>query len=125
MNKYYQDSDELMEHYNFYVEDEEENRNKPLSYDEWSREYVGIKFLPSKDYKITISWNVEDVLSIDDTLTIDQCIDVLDLARHNHDANYGITWDTLASYIDDVKEDSKPIIAGVDFTDSLNLLNKL
>mgnify|MGYP003658139089 FL=1 len=63
--------------------------------------------MKAKDYKITISWNVEDVLSIDDTLTIDQCIDVLDLARHNHDANYGITWDTLASYIDDVKEELK------------------
>tara|TARA_R110002096_G_scaffold362661_1_gene555843 strand:+ start:3214 stop:5445 length:2232 start_codon:yes stop_codon:yes gene_type:complete len=31
--------DELMEHYNFYVEDEEENGNKPLSYDEWYGEF--------------------------------------------------------------------------------------
>ena len=40
MNEYYQDSDELMEHYNFYVEDEEENGNQPLTYNEWNREYI-------------------------------------------------------------------------------------
>ena len=61
--------------------------------------------MKAEDYKITISWNVEDVLSLDDSLTTDQCIEVLDLARDNHDANYGISWDTLSSYIDDVKEE--------------------
>ena len=61
--------------------------------------------MKAEDYKITISWNVEDVLSLDDTLTTDQCIDVLDRAKRYHDANYGISWDTLSSYIDDVKEE--------------------
>ena len=61
--------------------------------------------MKAKDYKITISWNVEDVLGLDDSLTTDQCIEVLDLARDNHDANHGISWDTLSSYIDDVKEE--------------------
>ena len=59
--------------------------------------------MKAEDYKITISWNVEDVLGLDDSLTTDQCIEVLDLARDNHDANYGISWDTLSSYIDEVK----------------------
>ena len=58
-----------------------------------------------KDYEITISWGVEDVLSLDDTLTTDQCIEVLDMAKRYHDANYGISWDTLSSYINDVKEE--------------------
>ena len=61
--------------------------------------------MKAEDYKITISWNVEDVLSLDDTLTTDQCIDVLEKAENNHDANYGISWDTLSWYIDDVKEE--------------------
>lgn len=60
--------------------------------------------MKDKDYKITISWNVEDVLSLDNTLTIDQCIEVLDMARDNYDANYGISWLTLEFYIDEVKE---------------------
>ena len=63
------------------------------------------RYMKDKDYKITISWNVEDVLSLDDTLTTDQCIEVLDMARDNHDANYGISWDTLECYIDQVKEE--------------------
>lgn len=58
-----------------------------------------------ENYTITISWNVEDVLSLDDTLTTDQCIEVLDMAERNHDANHGISWDTLSCYIDQVKED--------------------
>ncbi len=61
--------------------------------------------MKAKNYKITISWNVEDVLSLDDSLTTDQCIEVLDMATDNHDANYGISWDTLSTYIDDVKEE--------------------
>lgn len=61
--------------------------------------------MKAQDYKITISWNVEDVLSLDDSLTTDQCIEVLDMATDNHDANYGISWDTLSTYIDDVKEE--------------------
>jgi hypothetical protein len=60
--------------------------------------------MKAENYKITVSWNVEDVLSLDDTLTTDQCIEVLDMAEKYHDANYGISWDTLSSYIDDVKE---------------------
>ena len=56
--------------------------------------------MKDKDYKITISWNVKDVLSLDNTLTIDQCIEVLDMARDNHDGNYGISWLTLEFYID-------------------------
>jgi len=73
--------------------------------------------MKNKDYKITISWNVEDVLSLDDSLTTDQCIEVLDLARDNHDANYGISWDTLSSYIDEVKPE---IIVGF-YEEEVNL----
>ena len=61
--------------------------------------------MEAKDYKITISWSVEDVLYLDNSLTTDQCIDVLDKAEKHHDANYGISWDTLSWYIDDVKEE--------------------
>ena len=74
--------------------------------------------MKDKDYKITISWNVEDVLSLDNTLTIDQCIEVLDMARDNHDANYGISWDTLSSYIDEVKPEI--IVGFYEEQDNLN-----
>ena len=53
--------------------------------------------------KIFITWGVEDVLSLDPNLTREECLEVLELAEHYHDANYGINWDTLLSYIEDVK----------------------
>ena len=61
--------------------------------------------MKAKDYKITISWSVEDVLSLDDSLTTYQFIEGLDIAEKHHDANYGISWDTLSIYIEDVKEE--------------------
>ena len=61
--------------------------------------------MKAKDFSITISWNIKDVKSLDETLTTDQCIEVLEKAENNHDANHGISWDTLSSYIDDVKEE--------------------
>ena len=56
-------------------------------------------------HKISVSWCVDDVLFLDETLTTDQCIEVLDRAKRYHDANYGITYDTLECYIDQVKEE--------------------
>ena len=67
--------------------------------------------MKAKDFSITISWNIKDVKSLDETLTTDQCIEVLEKAENNHDANYGISWDILSWYIDDVKEiNLKPTI---------------
>jgi len=65
--------------------------------------------MEDKNYTIEIYWNVEDVLSLDDTLTIEECIEVLDLAQNNHDANYGINWDTLKGWIEYIKEEKETI----------------
>ena len=45
--------------------------------------------MKAEDYKITISWNVEDVLSLDDSLTTDQCIEVLEKAEKFIMNNFG------------------------------------
>ena len=64
-------------------------------------------------YKISISWNVDDVLSLDDSLSMDECISVLDSAKKYHDANHGINWDTLQCHIDDLVEAKKaPLLFG-------------
>jgi len=65
--------------------------------------------MEDKNYTIEIYWNVQDVLSLDDTLTIEECIEVLDLAQNNHDANYGINWDTLKGWIEYIKEEKETI----------------
>ena len=53
--------------------------------------------------EITISWCANDVLTLDDTLTPQQCSDVLEAVEHNHDANNGINWDFIQYYIDKIK----------------------
>ena len=37
------------------------------------------------DY-ITITWHIDDILAIDDTLTESQAREVLQLLKHNHNA---------------------------------------
>jgi hypothetical protein len=47
-------------------------------------------------------WHVDDVLSIDPTLSRDLARLVLQMAMDNHDASIGINWDVLKSYIQQV-----------------------
>ena len=55
------------------------------------------------DFKITSTWHIEDILSLNDTLTEDQCIDVLKMGKKYHDANVGYNWEywtaTIANYL--------------------------
>lgn len=56
------------------------------------------------NYSINIVWNIEDIKSLDDSLTDEECIEVLNLAKNDHDANIGINWDVLQFYIDHIKQ---------------------
>jgi len=51
------------------------------------------------EYKITITWNDDDVRHVASQMGVllsnEQIINVLDYVEHNHDANYGINWDTI------------------------------
>ncbi|WP_373539005.1 hypothetical protein [Chamaesiphon sp.] len=49
-------------------------------------------------------WHIDDVLSIDPTLSRDRARLVLQMVMDNHDANIGINWDVLKSYIQQVVE---------------------
>jgi hypothetical protein len=57
----------------------------------------------SKDYSISIEWSVSDVLDLDPTLTLQQCVQVLNWAARKHDASIGINHDVLEFYIGQVK----------------------
>jgi len=65
---------------------------------------------------ICIIWNVDDVmqanasmaddeenLTTDEEITLEECHEVLRLTERYHDAEYGVTWDTLKYHIDNVK----------------------
>ena len=45
--------------------------------------------------EINITWSVDDVLGIRPDLTDDQAMEVLENVADNHDAEYGVCWDTL------------------------------
>lgn len=56
---------------------------------------------------ITISWHIEDVQSLDDSLTDVEAFEVLCRAKHNHDATVGINWDVLEFWVDEVVSERK------------------
>lgn len=53
--------------------------------------------------EIKISWHIDDVKSIAEDLTDQECREVLNLAKHNHDATIGINWDVLEVWADEVR----------------------
>jgi hypothetical protein len=50
--------------------------------------------------KISISWEIDDVQSVNPHLTEQQASEVLDFLVKNHDASIGINWDVIESTID-------------------------
>ena len=57
--------------------------------------------------EITIKWCVDDVVMLAEQKgyavpTLEQAREVLSLAKQNHDASVGISWDVLEVYLDEV-----------------------
>ena len=54
-------------------------------------------------------WHIEDVAShaecMGESLTDQECRDVLNLMMHKHDCNIGINWEVIAYWIDYVVEE--------------------
>lgn len=49
---------------------------------------------------ISIAWGTDDVQEVRPDLSEEQAYEVLIMAEKEHDANYGICWDTLRSWAD-------------------------
>lgn len=56
---------------------------------------------------VVSGWHVDDVLSLDDSLTREEAKEILESADHNHDASIGINWDVLETLIDNFKYDKE------------------
>jgi len=61
--------------------------------------------ITNKDGSISITWNIEDVKSLDSDISDEQAIEVLEYALDNHDANEGINWTVLEYWISHIKEE--------------------
>lgn len=65
---------------------------------------IAIDYLDDNSDFISIQWCADDVLSIADeknlNLSHDQCLEVLDYLEDNHDANYGLSWNSIHCALD-------------------------
>ena len=52
--------------------------------------------------EIGIAWHYADVQEVRPDLTAQEAREVLQVVKHDHDANYGICWDTLKITADDL-----------------------
>jgi len=56
---------------------------------------IGIDTYLARNHQIAVVWSIEDVLQERPDLSTDQAWEVLQSVKQDHDANYGITWQTL------------------------------
>ena len=54
-----------------------------------------------KDYTVTDTWSVEDILTIDPTLTVADCVEILQQGERNYNAELGYNWDYWETFVDD------------------------
>jgi hypothetical protein len=50
--------------------------------------------------EISISWHFADIQEVDNSLTNDEARQILQSIKNNHDANIGINWEVIESWID-------------------------
>lgn len=59
--------------------------------------------------EISITWDIEDVKSLDESLAVHDCRLVLASVERNHDAEIGVNWGVIQLEIDALKERRKAI----------------
>ncbi len=64
------------------------------------------KKLPYLPDRIQIIWQVDDILSIDDSLTNRECREILDHIKRTHQADIGINWEVIQCAIHFYKLDN-------------------
>ena len=66
-------------------------------------------FLENNSDFISINWSAVDVLEVakerNFQLSTEQTFEILEYLEHNHDANYGISWDTIHCAFDSLNFD--------------------
>lgn len=80
---------------------ESENDIELLSSEKWTTNPDPTK-LPDQ---IELGWCVEDVKTVADDLTNEQCRQVLQAVEHHADATLGVNWDTIKFWADRIRQD--------------------
>lgn len=53
--------------------------------------------------EINITWHIDDIRGVDDSLTDDQARDILHELKNSHDATVGICWDVIGAAVENYK----------------------
>lgn len=57
--------------------------------------------------EISITWHIEDVKSLDESLTDQDAKEILQYVNRRHDATIGVNWDMIQSCVNEWKEDQE------------------
>jgi len=69
----------------------------------------------NKENSISIGWCIKDIrYAMNDRedkvdISDEECMDILSMIERRHDANIGITWDTIDYYLDEFIQDKKEV----------------
>lgn len=81
---------------------DEESFHVPSEVIEWlddqiARHEIDIDAWCAQRSQIAVVWGIEDVREVRPDLSKEQCWQVLEACKHQHDANIGINWEVLRS----------------------------
>ena len=74
------------------------------------------------DNAIYVEWHISDVKDNHEGLTDDQCREVLQRVKYNHDANTGINWDVIDATVNQLFSRQLDLLSGLTSYKS-NLIN--
>jgi hypothetical protein len=77
------------------------------------------------DNAIYVEWHISDVKDNHEGLTDDQCREVLQRVKYNHDANIGINWDVIDATVNQLFSRQLDLLSGLtSYKSSLITLKK-
>ena len=65
------------------------------------------------DNAIYVEWHISDVKDDHEGLTDDQCREVLQRVKYNHDANIGINWDVIDATVNQLFSRQLDLLSGL------------
>ena len=92
MNQKQRDALETITNFALYFTSDENSRERLI---EVAHEYVEQDHVLKTEDSIAIEWCIDDVKDVREDLDDDQAMEVLEYVKDKHDANLGITWETL------------------------------
>ena len=79
--------------------DQLEELAESSDWEKWRKE---VNKIPKADRVLEVPWHIDDVHSIREDLTAQQCAEVLEAVGDNHDSEVGVNWDVISFWAEDL-----------------------